>query len=66
MSTFTYVHNVRPENVRVVAQNGEIILTITGADYGITSLNITGNDIAGIARALGNVIVKPKQELTTV
>jgi hypothetical protein len=66
MSTFTYVHNVKPERVKVVAEDGEIKITITNDDYEQTFVSLKGHDIAGIARALGNVVIKPKRELAAV
>lgn len=66
MSTFNYVRNVKPENVRVVAQQGALTITVTGENYTLNSLELTGDDIVGIARALANIIVKPKPELATV
>lgn len=61
-NNYTYLTGVKPEFIEAVVRAGALDLTIRDKDYNTTVLNITGNDIAGIARALMNITVKAVKE----
>jgi hypothetical protein len=61
-NNYTYLRGVKPEFVTAVIRSGELDITIRDNEYNTTVLNLTGDDITGIARALADIKVKAAKE----